>query len=185
MNHDPEAWAVLGRAIRSDRNRQGINREQLAKRVRERGGDVSARTIGSLERGVEPKRGAKPPSLEPTVAALGWKAGWTDRILGGEDPGAVLEGVEPEPAEEVTPKQRLYELLPSVYEFARTAVLIGAPAEERDAFEVAAQRLLNAATSGARQQGGYALAAYRPHAAGEGVPADDAARIREALNGDG
>lgn len=185
MNHDADTWKVLGRAIRSDRNRQGITREQLAERVRERGGEVSARSIGSLEAGKVPKRGSKPPSLEPVVAALGWKAGWTDRILDGEDSGAVLEGVEPEPAEEVTPRQRLYELLPSVYEFARTAVLNGAPAEERDAFEVAAQRLLNAATSGAGRQGGYALAAYRPHAAGEGVPADDAARIRGALEGNG
>ncbi|MFJ5914993.1 hypothetical protein ACIQFW_04240 [Streptomyces ardesiacus] len=185
MNHDAAAWAVLGRAIRSDRNRQGITREQLAERVRERGGEISARSIGSLEAGKVPKRGTKPPSLEPAVAALGWKAGWTDRILGGEDPGAVLEGAEPEPVEEVTPRQRLYELLPSVYEFARTAVANGAPAEERDAFEVAAQRLLTAATAPAGRQAGYGLAAYRPHAAGEGVPADDAARIREALNGDG
>lgn len=185
MNHDADTWAVLGRAIRSDRNRQGITREQLAERVRERGGEISARSIGSLEAGKVPKRGSKPPTLEPTVAALGWKAGWTDRILGGEDPGSVLEGAEPEPAEEVTPRQRLYELLPSVYEFARTAVLVGAPADARDEFEVAVQRLLTAATSVAGRQGGYALAAYRPHAVGEGVPADDAARIREALNGDG
>jgi transcriptional regulator with XRE-family HTH domain len=187
MNHDADTWAVLGRAIRSDRNRQGLTREQLAQRVRDRGGEISARSIGSLEAGKVPKRGSKPPTLEPTVAALGWKAGWTDRILGGEDPGAVLEGVEIEPdvTPQVTPRQRLYELLPSVYEFARTAVLNGAPAEERDAFEVAVQRLLDAAASGAGGRGGYALAAYRPHAAGEGVPADDAARIREALNGDG
>ncbi|MEU8537562.1 hypothetical protein [Streptomyces parvulus] len=184
MNHDPEAWRVLGRAIRSDRDRQGVTREQLADRVRERGGEISARSIGSLEAGKVPKRGAKPPTLEPTVAALGWKQGWADRILDGEDPGTVLEGAASEPAEDVTPRQRLYELLPSVYEFARTAVLTGAPAEVRDDFEVAAQRLLNAATAGAGRQGGYALAAYRPHAPGEGVPADDAARIRDALNND-
>ncbi|MYU24520.1 helix-turn-helix transcriptional regulator [Streptomyces sp. SID8352] len=185
MNHDPTAWAALGRAIRSDRNRQGITREQLAERVRDRGGEISARSIASLETGKVPKR-AKPPTLEPTVAALGWRAGWTDRILAGEDPGAVLEGAEAAVAKEATPRQRLYELLPGVYEFARTAVLCGAPVKTRDDFEIAVQRLLADATTGGGGRSGYELAAYRPHAVGEGVPADDAARIRNALErGDG
>lgn len=184
MNYDPAAWSALGRGIRSDRNRQGVTREQLAERVRERGGEVSARSIGSLESGKVPKRGTKPPTLEPVVAALGWRPGWTDRILNGEDPAAVLEGAEPGPVEDLTPRQRLYELLPGVYEFARTAVLCGASVAARDAFEMAVQRLLNAA-SGVGHQSSYGLAAYRPHAAGEGVPADDAARIRDALNGNG
>lgn len=182
MNHDPTAWAVLGRAIRSHRDRQGLTREQLAARVRERGGEISARSIGSLEAGKVPKRGSKPPTLEPTVAALGWRSGWTDRILSGEDPGAVLEDVQEELAPVVTPRQRLYELLPGVYEFGRTAVRSGAPAAVRDDFESAVQRLLDAATAGVASRGSLELAASRPHAVGEGVPADDAARIRDVLN---
>lgn len=183
MTHEPEMWAVLGRALRSDRERKGLTREQLAGLVRERGGRVSARSIGSLETGVVPKRGTKPPSLEPTVAALGWPPGWVDRILAGEDAGAVLndlEFVDDETAR--TPQQQLLELLPDVYEFGRLAVQAGATAEARDGFESAVQRLLNGVPSGRPARSEYALAAYRPHAAGEGVPADDAIRIREALS---
>ncbi|MFD7996896.1 hypothetical protein [Streptomyces mexicanus] len=186
MNHDPERWAVLGQALRSDRERQGFTREELAARIRERGGQVSARSIGSLERGVVPRRGTKPPSLEPTAAALGWKRGWTDRILAGEDAALVLvggAGVEPPAVASppVPPRQKLLELLPGVYEFGRVAVQAGAPTEARDDFEAAVQRLLNSITA-RPAGGGWALAAYRPHAAGEGVPADDAARIRDALD---
>ncbi|MER6821617.1 hypothetical protein ACPCJT_20405 [Streptomyces griseoincarnatus] len=185
MTHDPEMWAVLGRALRSDRERQGLTREQLAERVRERGGQISARSIGSLEAGVVPKRGTKPPSLEPTAAALGWGAGWTDRILAGEDPGAVLGGeMQVMARSEMTPHQLMLELLPDVYEFGRLAVQAGASAEARDRFEAAVQQLLAAVPSGRAGRAGLALAAYRPHAAGEGVPADDAARIRDALNRD-
>lgn len=186
MTYDPEAWAVLGRAIRSDRNRQGLTREQLADRVRERGGQVSGRSIGSLETGVVPKRGTKPPSLEPTVAALGWKRGWADRILAGEDPAAVLEDADPpEERPELPPHQLMLELLPTVYEFGRLAVQAGASPEDRDTFETALQRLMSAALPGRPRTAGFTLAAYRPHALGEGVPADDAARIHEALQNNG
>jgi transcriptional regulator with XRE-family HTH domain len=182
MTHDPDVWAVLGRALRGDRERQGLTREQLAERVRERGGRVSARSIGSLEAGVVPKRGTKPPSLESTASALGWRSGWTDRILAGEPAGDVLEGQSVQPPVQTPPRQRLFELLPTVYDFGRAAVETGAPAEARDEFEVAVRRLLDAATAGQAARGDYALAAYRPHAVGEGVPADDADRIRDALN---
>ncbi|MFE7954447.1 helix-turn-helix domain-containing protein [Streptomyces sp. NPDC057413] len=186
MTHEPERWAVLGRALRGDRERQGLTREELAARVRERGGEISARTIGNLESPrVIPKRGTKPPSLEPVAAALGWKTGWTDRILAGDDPADVLEGVQVAGPDDVTPQHRLLELLPGVYEFGRIAVLAGAPHEVRDDFEAAVQRLLNSAASPSRgAYGDYSLAAYRPHAPAEGVPADDAARIHEALRRD-
>ncbi|WP_086768128.1 hypothetical protein [Streptomyces bobili] len=181
MNHDPERWAVLGRAIRGDRERQGLTREQLAERVLERGGQVSGRSIGSLEAGVTPKKRAKPPTLEPTVAALGWRRGWTDRILAGEDPETVLSGDQAAPPREVTPQQRVLELVPGVYEFGRLAVQAGASPADRDTFEAAVQRLLAPVTAGRPAQGGYALASYRPHAPGEGVPADDAERIYGAM----
>jgi transcriptional regulator with XRE-family HTH domain len=181
MNHDPEVWAVLGRAIRSDRERQGLTREALADRVRQRGGKVTARSIGSLEKGVPPKKRDKPSTLEPVVAALGWQPGWTDRILGGEDPGAVLQAGEAEPRGD-SPRAQLLELVPTVYEFSRTAARLGAPVQLRDEFDHLVQQLLDSTTSGQPERATYGLAAYRPHAEGEGVPADDAARIRDALN---
>lgn len=177
---DPEVWAMLGRAIRADRERQGLTREQLAERVRERGVQVSSRSIGTLEEGPAPKRGAKRPSLEPTVAALGWRPGWTDRILAGEDASTVLQRSESEAVDE-SPRSHLLELVPSVYEFSRVAAGLGAPNRLRDEFDQLVQQILTAVTPDGRS---FALAAYRPHAAGEGVPADDAARIRSALNSD-
>ncbi|MFF3310541.1 hypothetical protein [Streptomyces sp. NPDC002952] len=174
---DPEVWATLGRAIRADRERQGMTREQLAERVRSRGVQVSSRSIGTLEEGPPPKRGSKRPSLEPTVAALGWRPGWTDRILAGEDPSVVLQRAEAAEADE-SPRSHLLELIPGVYEFSRTAAGLGAPSKLRDEFDQLVQQILSAVGTDERR---YALAAYRPHAAGEGVPADDAARIRDAL----
>jgi transcriptional regulator with XRE-family HTH domain len=181
MNHDPEVWAVLGRAIRSDRERQGLTREQLAERVHERGLKVSTRSIGSLEKGIPPKKRDKPSTLEPVVAALGWQPGWTDRILAGEDPGAVLQYGEADTRGD-SPRAQLLELVPTVYEFSRTAARLGAPAQLRDDFDHLVQQLLDSTTATQSSRATYGLAAYRPHAEGEGVPADDAARIRDALN---
>lgn len=186
MTPDPTRWAVLGRAIRNDRERQGFTRAQLAARVCERGGQVTPRSIGNLEAGVVPKKRDKPPTLEPVVAALGWRPGWTDRILAGEDPNAVTRAAEDEAhdGEPVTPERSLLlELAPRVYEFSRIAARLGAPAELRDEFDQLVQQLLDAVPAGAPSRAAYGLAAYRPHAVGEGVPADDAARIAEALHG--
>lgn len=184
MTHDPEAWKALGRAIRSDRERQGLTRADLAARVSERGGSVTPRSIGSLETGVVPKKRTKPPTLEPVVAALGWRSGWTDRILAGESASAVLEVVDPEAAD-ASPRGRLLELLPEVYEFSRTAVELGVDTSVRDRFDRLAHEIMEMVRAGTRAPTNYALAAYRPHAEGEGVPADDVARIVEAMRNAG
>lgn len=181
MTPDATRWAALGQAISADRERQGLTQKALVDRVKERGGDVTARTIVSLEAGVPPKRRAKPVKLEAVVAALGWRPGWTDRILSGEEPGAVLQSAAPE-APAASPRAQLLELTPRVYEFSRTAAQLGAPTHLRDEFDQLVQKLLDA-VSGGQTQKAFGLAAYRPHAEGEGVPADDAARINEALNG--
>ncbi|PJN00856.1 hypothetical protein CG740_23420 [Streptomyces sp. CB01201] len=76
------------------------------------------------------------------------------------------------------------ELLPSVYEFSRAAVSGGGDPVLRDEFDEMAQRLLQSIPAGAGVAPGsaYGLAAYRPHAVGEGVPADDADRIARAMD---
>lgn len=178
MNPDFGAWTVLGRAIRGDRERQGLTREQLADRVRERGGQVTARSLGTLEKGPPPKRGVKRPSLEPTVAALGWLPGWTDRILAGEDPETVLRHGTQDVPHQASPRARLLELVPSVYEFSRVAEESGVDSGLRDRFEFLVRQMLQSLSG---EPSSYALAAYRPHAEGEGVPADDAMRIQEAM----
>lgn len=186
MTPDPTRWAVLGQAISDDRQRQGLTQQALAARVKERGGDVTPRTIVSLEAGTSvPKRSAKPIKLEAVVAALGWRPGWTDRILAGEDPSTVVVHEKPEAPEshEESPRSVLLELAPRVYEFSRIAARLGAPAELRDEFDQLVQQLLDAVPAGQPSRAAYGLAAYRPHAVGEGVPADDAARIAEVLHG--
>jgi transcriptional regulator with XRE-family HTH domain len=182
MTRDPTAWTRLGRAIRGDRERQGLSRDELAARVIARGGQITARTIGSLERGVAPKARDKPPSLEPTVAALGWPRGAADRILDGEEADALLQQPDDtEPRREERPstlsRARVLELLPGVYEFSRGVVALGGDPKLRDRFDAAAQELL-ASMPASRS---YALAAYRPHAEGEGPAEDDAERIKRAL----
>ncbi|MFG3090631.1 hypothetical protein ACGGAI_23705 [Streptomyces antibioticus] len=178
---DPEVWATLGLAIRADRERQGLTREQLSERIRERGAKVGAKSIQNLEMGVVPKRGVKPPSLEPTAAALGWPPERADGILRGDAPGGVERLAQPEPREE-RERQRLGLLIASVYEFGQIATSLGAPADLRVEFDRAALRMLQSV--GMRpSESSYGLAAYRPHAPGEGVPVDDAARIRDALDG--
>ncbi|MFI2084371.1 hypothetical protein ACH43Y_28930 [Streptomyces rubiginosohelvolus] len=174
MTRDAKRWSVLGAAIRDDRDRQGLTREQLAEKVRSLGGQVTARSITSLEAGTVPKKRPKPPTLEPTVAALGWGQGWTDRILEGEDPASVMRA----PSQESGTASRadLLELFPAVRKFGRTALLLGVPEHLcRDLLHLADEVV------GAVERSQYDLAASRPHAAGEGVPLDDAARIDEAM----
>lgn len=144
---------------------------------------MAARSIASLEYGTVPKRGAKPPSLEPTVAALGWRPGWADRILDGEPPETVLGGHTAASSSEVSPRQLVLEMLTSVYEFSRAAVAAGADARLRDSFDELAQRLVQSigVTPPARDRSAYGLVTYRPHAMEKGVPEDDAQRINDAM----
>lgn len=184
MNHDPEAWRTLGAAIRIDREAQGLTREQVVERLAERGVKVSARTIGSIETGVAPRKGLKPPSLERVVSALGWLPGWADRILDGDPVESVLAERSAPDSDSISPRERVLELVPAVYAFSRAAVAAGASSDLRDSFDDLAQRLLASITSGSRplERSTYGLVSYRPHALGEGVPGDDAERIAGAIS---
>jgi transcriptional regulator with XRE-family HTH domain len=187
MDRNPQAWAELGKAIREDRERQSLTRDELAARVIARGGSITTRSIASLEKGVVPKKRDKPPTLGPTIAALGWPLGAEDRILAGESPEAVLRGTGHEPqapaAPGRSPRETALELLPSVYAFSRSAVAAGASLALRDTFDELAQRIIESIP--ARGGGGAALglAAYRPHGETPGAVVDDAERILRALEG--
>ncbi|WP_311629102.1 hypothetical protein [Streptomyces boetiae] len=179
MTWGPEAWKRLGDAIRDDRIRQGItSREELAERVKRQGGSVTSRSIGDLERGLHRSTGKKPRTLEPTVAALGWPYGASDRILNGEEPAVVLrQEVRPE-AEQASGREAVLEALPQVYAFSRQVAALGGDPDLRDQFDDLAHRLVRSIPVGG-PQGRFGLAAYRPHAPGEGPADDDAERIRE------
>lgn len=190
MNRDPRVWTVLGRAIRDDRNRQHLTREEVAERVVARGGTVTTRTIGKLEKGDPPLRDGKPPTLEPVVAALGWRPGDVDRILGGEDPASVLSDRPMDHGDEAkavsarpSARELTLELLPAVFEFGRVAVVAGGHQALREELEIVAQRLVASIPGRALpDRSTYGLVAYRPHGVGESVPDDDRERIERALN---
>ena len=181
MDRD-QAFATLGTAIRNSRERQGLTQPDVVERVRERGGSVTKRSIQSLEKGVAPKQRPKLPSTEPVVAALGWRPGWADRILAGESPEDVLEeGHEAADSGTATlrpSREAVLAMLPTVYAYARGAAQLGADPALRDEFD----RLAGALADSIPQSSKYGLAAARPHAEGEGVPADDARRIERALD---
>lgn len=187
MTRTPEAWRKLGHAIRADRERQGLTREELGLRAR-----VTARSVYSLETGVVPKRRDKPPSLEPVAAALGWPRGAADRILNGEPADVALRAPREDGApsaddgkqSKLAVEQALQEL-PRVFAFGRAIVELGGDPGRREAFDDAvAQLVASLPVAVAPKRGAFDLAAYRPHAEGDGVPSDDAVRIHEALRRD-
>jgi hypothetical protein len=178
---DPTRWAVLAQAVVSDRMRQGLRQKDVVARVVATGATVDERTIINLESG-DPPKARKPIKLELVVAALGWKAGWADRILAGEAPESVLyPGEAHDAAPAGSPRVRLLELLPTVNEFSQLAAAFGAPTELRDVFDRLARRLLDYAPAAQPTRSDHRLAAARAHAEGEGIPADDVERIRRAL----
>ncbi|SES04482.1 hypothetical protein [Streptomyces qinglanensis] len=195
MDRD-QAYAVLGTAIRNSRERQGLTRPDVVARIQQAGGSVTIRSILSLEKGVVPKQRAKLPSTEPVVAALGWRAGWADRILAGEDPEVVLAPLTDELAalrieqSQVTAarpeasREEVLGMLPDIYGFSRKAEALGADSRIRAEFDRLADELVWSIPATAEPTAEYGLAAARPHAEGEGVPADDARRIASAMDGE-
>ncbi|MCP9205559.1 helix-turn-helix domain-containing protein [Streptomyces sp. NEAU-Y11] len=82
MNRDPQAWARLGRALKSAREHRGLSQAELATAA-----DVSARSVQDAEGGKVPKARV-PYTLARVAEALGWPAGAVDSVLdGGPIPG--------------------------------------------------------------------------------------------------
>ncbi|MFJ3839405.1 helix-turn-helix transcriptional regulator [Streptomyces sp. NPDC090054] len=181
MNRDPEAWKRLGRLFRNARELKGLTRAEFALKA-----GVSEKAVYNAEKGDVPSR-HQPPTLVKISVGHGWRPESIQQILEGGDP-ILIEGdsASPQvnPLTTGTPSQVL-ELVPRVYEFGRLCSSLGAKAAARDEFDAAVQHLLESVSVGAAKQSGFSLAAYRPHALGEGVPADDADAIFRAMEEDG
>jgi transcriptional regulator with XRE-family HTH domain len=80
MNRDPQAWARLGRALRTAREQRRLSQDELADLA-----GVSTGSVQSLESGTVPKARV-PITLSPVAQALGWPAGAAAAVLEGEAP---------------------------------------------------------------------------------------------------
>lgn len=181
MNRDPGAWKRLGDKVSEARQAAGLSQAGLAKAAQ-----VAPRSVYTAESGYVPSK-QMPPSLVKIAIALGWKPESIRLILEGGDPVPADAAEQPEPAARTIPQQPdLAELMLRVHEFGRACTALGGSGEVRDEFEAAAQRLFESVPRSTRMasQQGYSLAAYRPHALGEGVPEDDAEAILRAMEED-
>ncbi len=138
MNRDPESWTRLGRAVRSDRQRQGLSRDQLAQQA-----GVSPKSIQSAEEGRVP-RGRWPYTLDAIERGLGWASGSMQAILDG---GMPTPEDDPRSSEEPSGNtasgvKEVVERVSQVYELGRWAADMGADPDARDQFEKAAKRMI-------------------------------------------
>ncbi|OKH91455.1 helix-turn-helix transcriptional regulator [Streptomyces uncialis] len=176
MNRDPGAWQRLGRLMRDARERADHTRKEFADIA-----GVSEKAVYNAERGDVPRR-QQPPTLVKIAAAHGWKPESIQAVLAGGDPEPSAQPVTTGTASGPS----LTQLQLCIYEFGRACTSLGGSHKARERFEAAAQELLESVPQSSRNgfQSGYGLAAYRPHAIGEGVPEDDAERILRAMDED-
>jgi hypothetical protein len=79
--HPPDAWKRLGEALEQRRGQLGYGYRQRGKFARERGSNLSVKTLARLERG---ERGDYPPDTIAAAEALyGWEPGSIARVLNG------------------------------------------------------------------------------------------------------
>ncbi|OKI22236.1 helix-turn-helix transcriptional regulator [Streptomyces sp. CB03911] len=168
-------WAALGQEIRRERLARALSQQQLADQA-----GLDRKTISHYENGRQPSPGRVPDGYYSVGRVFGWAQGAVDDLLAGRAGGTGVAVASTQTAGQATPLQ----MYPAVTAFARACAREGADPGLRDAFEEAAERLLQSASAKGRPSS-YGLAAYRPHAWGEGdagVPADDAERIQRRLD---
>lgn len=178
MGFTPEAWARLGALFRDARDRLGMSRAQFAKHA-----GISEKAIYNAEKGKAHNQ--IPPSFARYAAGLDWTPDSIWSVLNGHDPQLVSSTeTDTAPSNQTSPAESaLLDLLTRVHEFGRLAVHLGASGTIRDELDATAQRLVQSIPR-SHHADAYDLAAYRPHAPGEGPADDDAERILRAMEND-
>lgn len=165
-------WNHLGAAIKHDRRRARMSQADLAASA-----GLSTRTVGNYERGRVPESAPVVPDGYYDIASvLGWTRASVEAVLAGGEPelaGAAGRSVSQDDVNSLAaPALRLADL-------ARD---MGAPQDLVDRYRLTTVSLAGWMSSrAATSQTDLDLAAYRPHALGEGVAPDDAERILKAF----
>ncbi|MEU1600629.1 helix-turn-helix domain-containing protein [Streptomyces sp. NPDC005708] len=152
---DPDAWAQLGRRIKTARDRQGFTQVELADRA-----GVSLSAISNAEAGRVPRGRRWPYTLTAIERALGWGTGSMTSVLDGGEPLApsetelAVEAPAPEPSAPFVPQFRrmgwlaahgrevLEEALQPARQLGHLCALLGASDERVDAYDQVLKELL-------------------------------------------
>ncbi|MFB6512885.1 helix-turn-helix domain-containing protein [Streptomyces virginiae] len=129
MNRDPNAWARLGKALKTARLTRGLDQAELATLA-----DVSTASVQSAEAGTVPKA-RMPYTLYAIAKALDWPAGAVEAVLDGADPTEGWQNISVQPA--IT-AERLETILSAAMVRASDNVT---PAEIRAATKIALDEL--------------------------------------------
>jgi DNA-binding XRE family transcriptional regulator len=180
MSFSPEAWKRLGVLFEAARHRLGLGRAAFAVRA-----GISEKAVYNAESGDEHAK--VPPTFHRYAAAIGWAPESIRAVLAGGDPiaseressGSASSAADPDTAPPDEPT--LLELLTHVNEFGRLCVALGADSALRDDLDATAQRLVQSIPRDIIGREFFGLAAYRPHAPGEGPATDDAERAVRAM----
>jgi transcriptional regulator with XRE-family HTH domain len=103
MNRDPNAWARLGRALRSAREHRGLTQQELGEMA-----GTSGRSVQDAEAGQVPKS-RMPYTLGRIASALGWPEGAVTAVLDGEAPPG--EGWRDVPVQPAIDEERLESII--------------------------------------------------------------------------
>lgn len=182
MTATPEDWKRLGEQIRLRREKLGLSRDEVAELA---GGAVTGRTLANYELARVPARTRIPAGYYAVAEAIGWTHESAQDVLDGKAPTLAGPPAAPVAGTLLSEVATRYA---TVADFGVFCERLGGGTSERDAYDVAARRLLESipgVTVEAIIRGQFALAASRPHDPTGVVPLDDVIRAVQAAEGRG
>jgi hypothetical protein len=176
----PQDWKRLGEKIRLRRERLGLTRPDVVARS---GSAVTERTLGNYETGRSTSSGRIPPGYYAVAEVIGWTHDSVQDVLDGNEPTFIAR---PTGGGEAALLADIASRYATVADFGVFCERLGGGTAERDAYDVAARRLLESipgVTVEAILRGQFALAASRPHDPSGVAPLDDVLRAVQAVEG--